>query len=316
MASADATALTQVFHHRDNTREYAIHWKSLGPDDAPPLVLIHGTPWSSRVWASYAKTLSNRFKVYLFDNAGYGQTKAAISPSDPSDLSASLATQAAAFAALYHHCWKFAERDQVPHVIAHDYGGIITLRGNLLHDCAYASLLLIDVVAVTPFGSPFFRLVASNPDVFNAVHDSVFEGMIRGYIKDAYFKPLPQGVEDMIVEPWIKGGSQGQEAFIRQIVQTDQKDVEEVEHRLAEVGNTIPVKVIWGAEDRWIPSTRGEKLASLIGARQLIQVEEAGHLILYDQPERLATEVALWLTEVGGISNDFGGKEERSQLEI
>ena len=261
------------------------------------MIVIHGTPWGSGVWVPYAKAPSSRYRVFIFDNPGYGQSSAVESVRDGS-LSASIATQARAFAALFHHCWGPPSSIQKPHVVAHDYGGIIGLRATLLHDCQYASLCLIDVVAVRPFSSPFFRLVAKNEDVFNQIPEANFEGLVRAYINGGRYKPPPPGVEDMLAGPWLAGGSQGQTALIRQMVQIDQKDVEEVDSRYGEVRKDIPVKVIWGIDDQWIPVDRAQKLGDMIGAKEVVLVEEASHLIMYDQPELASIEIALWLSEV------------------
>ena len=82
------------------------------------------------------------------------------------------------------------------------------------------------------------------------------------------------------------------------MVQIDQKDVEEVESRYGEVRKDIPVKVIWGIDDQWIPVDRAQKLGDMIGAKEVVLVEEASHLIMYNQPERVSIEIALWLSEV------------------
>lgn len=297
--------LTECFNHRGELNEYSVRWTSIGSDNCPPLIFIHGTPWSSYVWQPYAKALSSRFKVYLFDNPGFGKTPGGRNPQTPvemndinaiSSLDATFAAQAEAFAALYHS-WSFA-LDRPPHVIAHDVGGLIALRATLLHGCQYASLCLVDVVAVPPFGSPFFRLVAQNPSVFASIPDATFQGAVRGYIRSASCKPLASHVEDALVEPWVDGGSQGQMAFVRQIFHANQRHVEEVVGRYAEVGASMPVKIVWGKEDTWIPVDRAEKLGKLVGAKEVVLVEEAGHLIMFDQPERLATEIAMWLVQV------------------
>jgi pimeloyl-ACP methyl ester carboxylesterase len=61
------------------------------------------------------------------------------------------------------------------------------------------------------------------------------------------------------------------------------------------VANLTPVKIIWGKEDAWIPSDTAQILKNALKAKEVVVVEEAGHLIHYDQPSRLAVEVALWL---------------------
>ncbi|KAJ5620102.1 hypothetical protein N7510_004086 [Penicillium lagena] len=293
-------ALGENFTYRSDGYEYSIRWTCLGDDSNPPLVFVHGTPWSSYVWMPFAESLSCRYKVYLFDNPGFGESLGGmpIAPKDGNteELDASLAGQAEAFAALYRS-WNFTT-DRLPHVIAHDNGGLITLCANILFGCQYASLCLIDVVALRPFGSPFFRLVSQNQSIFTSISDEVFRGMVHAYIQGAAFKPLPSLVEDQLVQPWVADGRQGQEAFIRQIVQADQRHVEDIEGRYRDIGSTAPVKIIWGIEDKWIPVDRAERLAQMIGAKEVVLVKEAGHLIMFDQPERLATELVIWLMEV------------------
>jgi len=53
----------------------------------------------------------------------------------------------------------------------------------------------------------------------------------------------------------------------------------------------IPVRVLWGAEDAWIPVETGRRLASVIPASSFRLVEAAGHLMQYDAPVALADEI-------------------------
>ncbi|KAL5366156.1 alpha/beta-hydrolase [Aspergillus floccosus] len=294
--------LDRVFTHKTTSHETTIHWTTLGPETSPPLIFIHGTPWSSFVWTAYAKSLASHFRIYLFDHPGYGASP----PRTPlegagahTEPDVSFAGLAEAFAELYHE-WGFAAR-QPPHIIAHDIGGIIALRAHLLHGCKYASLCVVDVVALRPFGSPFYRLVGKNVAVFYSIPEAIYRGMLRAYIDGAAYKPLSSVVAEMLAAPWVDGGMQGQTGFVRQIAQADERHVAEVEGRYAEVGRALPVKVIWGHEDAWIPVAQAARLGEALGARQVVVVEDAGHLIMFDQPERLATEMALWLMDVGGL---------------
>ena len=65
--------------------------------------------------------------------------------------------------------------------------------------------------------------------------------------------------------------------------------------RYVEVGRETPVKIIWGKEDNLIPVDRAEKLATLVGAKEVILIEEAGHLVMLDQTEQLGIELSRWL---------------------
>ena len=51
-----------------------------------------------------------------------------------------------------------------------------------------------------------------------------------------------------------------------------------------------------------MPCKRAEKLKNLIGGKsEVVLVEDAGHLIQLDQPERLMAEIAMFLAEVDAI---------------
>jgi pimeloyl-ACP methyl ester carboxylesterase len=43
--------------------------------EGPPLVLVHGTPFSSYVWRKVAPALAQTSSVYVFDLLGYGSSE-------------------------------------------------------------------------------------------------------------------------------------------------------------------------------------------------------------------------------------------------
>lgn len=96
---------------------------------------------------------------------------------------------------------------------------------------------------------------------------------------------------DMLVAPWV--GDVGQAAFYRQIAQADQRHTDEIEGRYSTLD--LPVAVIWGAEDTWIPVDRAHRLAGLIPGAELHVVPQAGHLIQLDAPEELTALLQRWL---------------------
>ena len=266
--------LTEEFSWRGRR----VRWARMG--SGPDVVFCHGTPWSSWLWLPYAQSLSRDYTVHLWDMPGYGQS------SMHPDHRVSLDVQGEVFADLLDH-WGLRS----PHVVAHDYGGAVALRAHLLHDRAYASLALVDVVALAPWGSGFFRQVRDHAEVFSALPGAVHEGALRAYIAGASHRgPTPADM-DALVSPWL--GEEGQAAFYRQIAQADQSYTDEIEHRYPELD--LPVQVVWGQDDAWIPVDRAHRLAQLIPGARLELIEGAGHLIQLDQPVALATTLTRWL---------------------
>ena len=54
---------------------------------------------------------------------------------------------------------------------------------------------------------------------------------------------------------------------------------------------TAPTLVIWGREDRFIPPPYAERFAELLPEAKLAFVEEAGHMLPYEKPERVAEAI-------------------------
>jgi pimeloyl-ACP methyl ester carboxylesterase len=246
------------------------------------VVLCHGTPWSSELWRPFAEALSSQFTVHLWDMPGYGT-----SSKDP-DHRVSLDVQGELLADLLDH-WDLP----APHVVAHDYGGAVALRAHLLHGRPFASLALVDVVALAPWGSDFFRLVRQNADVFSALPPAIHRGVLEAYIAGASHAGLTPTAMDTLTAPWLDAA--GQDAFYRQIAQADQAYTDEIEGRYPEID--LPVLVVWGVEDTWIPVDRAHRLADLVPGSQLRLVQGAGHLIQLDQPAVLAGTLTVWLHE-------------------
>jgi len=273
-------SLPETFNFEGQTVRYG----SLGEAHSPPIVLLHGTPFSSIVWRRIAPYLTEHRRVFYFDLLGYGRSEMR------SHQDVSLAVQGRLFAALLKH-WRLSQ----PDVVAHDFGGCAALRACLLHGCEYRSLTLIDPVAIAPWGSPFVRHVRDHEAAFAGLPPYIHAGVLRAYIAGAAFRPLPEEVLQLYVEPWIS--ESGQSAFYRQIAQMDQRYTDELEPRYAQI--RCPVRILWGEEDTWIPIERGRELAARIPGATLRNVPGAGHLVQEDAPEAIVAALLGDLTARG-----------------
>ena len=271
--------LTEEFEWRGRR----IAWGRAG--DGPAVVLCHGTPWSSVVWNAVGTALSRDFTVHLWDMPGYGRS------SKHADHDVDFGSQADALSALVEH-WGLDR----PHVVAHDFGGAVSLRAHLVNGVEYASLLLVDVVAIPPSGSPFFRFVKENPALLGRLPGYIHTAIVRTYIQNASHRGLREDDLAALTQPWT--GEDGQPAFYKQIADYDEAFLEENERLLGNL--RIPVRILWGREDAWIPTDIAEKLHGLIAGSTLSLIDGAGHLVQYDAPAALADEVRAWLDRQAG----------------
>lgn len=251
-----------------------VRWGRIG--SGPPLVAIHGTPFSSQVWRRIVPQLADRRTIHYFDLIGYGLSEM----SEGQDVS--LGVQNDLLAALIAE-WGL----QRPDVLAHDFGGATALRAYYLNGARYGSLTIFDAVALAPWGSPFVRHVRSHEAAFAGMPDYMHRALLRAYLQTAAHRPLSDEALAVHTAPWI--GPVGQAAFYRQIAQMDQRFTDEVEPLYDRLD--CPVTVLWGQQDGWIPPEKGEALAGMISDRPMVRVEDAGHLMQEDRPEVLVAEV-------------------------
>lgn len=268
------TVLTDIFTWRENE----VRWSRRG--SGPAVVFCHGTPWSSWLWAPIASALSRWFTVYLWDMPGYGTS------SKDAEHEVSLAVQGEVLADLVRH-WRLDR----PHLVVHDFGGATALRAHLLHGLEVSSLALVDVVALRPWGSPFFGLVRENAEVLTRLPADIHRGALKEYVQTAAHRPLAKWHLDALSTPWL--GEVGQAAFYRQIAEADERYTDEVESLYPEIA--VPTLVVWGADDAWIPVDRAHRLAEMIPGAELTVIPEAGHLVHLDQPAALAVSITEWL---------------------
>ncbi|MBZ9738683.1 alpha/beta fold hydrolase [Mesorhizobium sp. CO1-1-4] len=255
-----------------------VRWGVVG--EGPPLVLVHGTPFSSAVWRKIIPYFCDHRRVYFYDLLGYGQSEMR----DGQDVS--LGIQNKVLEALLEH-WELDN----PDVVGHDFGGATVLRAHLLGKRNYRSMTLIDPVAVAPWGTPLIRHARQHEAVFAGLPAYVHEAIVPAYIAGSAHQTLPAATMALYAAPWF--GEQGQAAFYRQVAQMDERYTDEVEPRYAEI--RCPILILWGELDRWISVEHGRTLARKIPGSTLKIIPGAGHIVQEDAPEAVVAALLKFL---------------------
>lgn len=260
------------------TKEFSSSYGKIQYDiqgEGPPIVLVHGTPWSSFNWRKIIPALSQWFTVYYYDLLGYGQ-------SEKPDADVSLGVQNLVFAELLDH-WGL----ESPLVVGHDFGGTTVLRTHLLGRRDFSKIILVDPVAVAPWGSPFFSHVNRHEEAFQGIPEYIHKAMVSAYVQGAQYKSMEPETLQGIIRPWL--GSEGQKAFYRQIAQAKQKYTDEIESRYGDIRQ--PVLIVWGEQDTWIPIEQGRRLHDKIKTSAFVPIPGAGHLVQEDEPAVLLSRL-------------------------
>ena len=201
---------------------------------------------------------------------GYGQSEMDAAQSSALDVQGEL------FVEMMHQ-WEVED----PVIIAHDFGGATTLRAHLLGGFDFSRYVLMNVVAVRPWGSEFFDHVGRNADAFTGLPPHIHEAIVRAYIGGALATPLRPEDLMALAEPWLSEA--GRISFYRQFAQADEQLTADVEPLFSSI--RCSTHIVWGEQDPWIPIARGRELQSMIGDASFDVLAGVGHLPQLESPD-------------------------------
>ena len=260
---------------RGNRIAYGVH------GNGEPVVLVHGTPFFSHIWRRILPILvDSGFKVHVYDLLGFGYSER---PQDRT-VDTSVSGQLPVLLDLLEF-WGLESN----HVVAHDIGGAVAQQLGIFHPERIKTLTLVDTVSFDSWPSKRTReqmaaglkslIAASEADhrqhfsdwIFTAAfdHENLRSGPLETYL-------------DMI------SGPVGQSSlFQHQIMHYDPVHTSKLTERLQELGN-LPIQLVWGADDQWQITDWAHKLKDAIPGSRLHILEQCGHLVPEDQPEKLS----------------------------
>ena len=241
--------------------------------DGPAVVLVHGTPSRSYIWRGIVAALEDRFRVYVYDLLGFGESERR----EGQDVS--IVAQGRALAELIE-AWRLEE----PAVAGHDIGGGIVLRAHLLEGARFRRISLLDAVVLTPWGTPALRHVKEHLGAYRTMPDDVFEAYVAARLREATARPMDEAAFEAYLSQWQ--GSEGKAAYLRKDEALIERDTAELEPLLGSIG--APVRIVWGEKDAWVSPSQAKALAEKIPGAEVQFVTNAGHFVMEDAPEEVA----------------------------
>ncbi len=242
----------------------------------PAIVLCHGTPTSSRIWHSIIDALKSEYTCYFLDLPGYGQS----AKFEGQDV------RLRAFAqTLIGFCRHLGLEN--PHLVGHDFGAAAVLGAHLVEGLGVRSLTIADGVVLSPWGTPFSRLVKGYEAVFAAVPAYIHHAVLAAHLRTAMSHNPTEELLSSLIDPWT--GEVGQKAYYRQVGQFDYDYTAQLEKLYP--GIRVPTTVIWGEEDRWVNLNEGKRFAALIPQARFQTLPNAGHFSMLDTPGPFADKL-------------------------
>ncbi len=248
-----------------------------GDPTGPTVVLVHGYPESSRMWTALMDALAGAGRRCVApDLYGLGGRGA--------DAPTTFEGNLAAFGELI----EALELERLA-LVVHDWGGFVGLAWACEHPEAVEALVISDTgffsdgrwhgMAEAVRGEQGEELVgAINRDGFAALLRASGDPFDDADI-DAYWAPFEDG--------------RGQRATLDFYRSMDFSKLAPYEGGLAKLG--VPTLLLWGEDDPFAPLAGAERFRREIPGSELVVVEDAGHFVYDQEPQRCSDEVVRFL---------------------
>ncbi|MGD0874060.1 MAG: alpha/beta hydrolase [Acidimicrobiales bacterium] len=280
---------------------------SIAPIDSgagPVVVLVHGQPGAGGDWRALADLLSADHRVIAPDRPGWGADDRA-------------ALGIAANAEMLEQLLEAAGAQSPVTVVGHSLGGGVAIALALKHPERVGALVLVGSVGVAGSLSGFDRLLGV-PLLGNGIVRAGVAALRRALIAATQVSRRHPGfrVAHMVsVLPTVQAaiGTDGRPMVgrSRRSFLVEQRallaETPGLERSLCRLA--VPTAVVTGASDRVVPVSASRSLAAQVPGAELV-VMAGGHLLPFDQPEKIAEVVRSYSTLASGF-RDAQPRRER-----
>jgi haloalkane dehalogenase len=270
-----------------------MHYLDEGPDDAPPVLMVHGNPTWSFYYRNLVQGLADQYRAIAVDHIGCGMSD------KPADFGYRLADHIQNVVAL-------VESLDLRNVtlVAHDWGGAIGLGTLQKLKGRFKRIVLFNTAAFPPPYIPFRIRVCRWP-VFGKLGLQGMNLFARAAITMATERQdgLPRQVADGLLAPYDSWSNRiATYRFVKDIPLSRAHPTWEVLEQI-EVGlpglADMPIKLIWGMKDWCFRPECLERFRKHWPNADVTEFANGGHYIVEDEPEKVVKLVREFLNSNG-----------------
>jgi 3-oxoadipate enol-lactonase len=245
--------------------------------DGEPLVLVHGLAYDRAGWGRFPNLLAERFRVVLVDNRGVGESDAPAGPY-------AVAQMADDVVAVLDDAG--IERTNLFGV---SLGGYIAQELVLAHPERVEKLIL---ASTAPGGAKAHPMPQSTQEVFARYPTMEREAGLRMFVENSLGKRGVQELPDLVEEifHYRLGHAPTVDAWLAQATAGATFDSYD---RIGAIG--VPTLVIAGGADVVVDPRNADLLGELIPGARVEIVPDRGHLMVWEDSERVAELVTEFL---------------------
>ncbi|MEL6307720.1 MAG: alpha/beta hydrolase [Chloroflexota bacterium] len=278
-----------------------IYYVTEGDPSNPAVMMIHGFGGSTFTW---------RDNIGAIADAGYYAVALDLPPFGLSDKSVDLDYSRSGFADIVVGLMDELGIETAT-IMGHSMGGGVTAYVAVRHTERVDSLIFVaggvfetsmvsEEDEENTGDSPFAFLDSINPeseqaaDLLRLALRPVTFGQI---IATAYYDA--EAVTDEVIDGYARPLQleNWAEGFLAYSVAEETEPI--TLDSFAEAAAGIPVQIIWGVEDTWVPIGLGEAMDAVLGGVDFVTYPETGHLPMEENTEMFNDDVITFLTTVG-----------------
>jgi pimeloyl-ACP methyl ester carboxylesterase len=258
-----------------------------------PLILLHGFGASIGHWRHNLEVLGDRHTVYALDLLGFGASEKA-----PVNYSVEL------WAEQVYDFWKAFIRQPVV-LIGNSNGSLISLAIAAAHPEIVEGIVMMSLPdpsleqeAIPAFLRPVVMAIKSlvaSPLILKPIFHFVRQpGILRRWASIAYANP--EAITDELIEilagpPQDRGSTRAFSALFKAAIGVNfSPNVKTLLPTL-----TIPMLLIWGQKDRFVPPVLANRFTQYNEKLQLLNLENVGHCPHDECPERVNQAILDWV---------------------
>ncbi|AFY30783.1 alpha/beta fold hydrolase [Calothrix sp. PCC 7507] len=270
--------------------------------NATPLILLHGFGASIGHWRHNLEILGEHHAVYALDMLGFGASEKA-----PANYSIELWVEQV------YDFWRAFIRQPVV-LVGNSNGSLISMAAAAAHPDMVAGVVMMSLPDPTleqeaipallrPILMPVImtiKKIVASPLVLKPVFHFVRRpNILRRWASIAYANP--EAITDELVEilagpPQDRGSARAFSALFKAAIGINfSPSVKQILPTL-----TVPMLLIWGQKDRFVPPVLASQFAQYNEKLQLLNLEDVGHCPHDECPEQVNQAILDWIDKYLG----------------
>ena len=242
-----------------------------------PILFFHGNPDSSHIWEPIAAALASTHRCIVPDLPGFGRSTA------PPQFDFTLDGLASFAEALY---LELGLQEPV-HLVGHDFGGIIAAAWMASHPERVRTFTVCNAAFSAAYQWHYWARIWRAPLVGElsmlTMNRLVFGLELRRGSRKLSHEQIDSTYA--LLTPSVKA------TVLKLYRAVRQSSFAGWEERYGHAAKKIPVLVLWGEDDPYIPSA----FAETFGAQRVVKVPGAGHWLPAVEPTRVSEELLSFL---------------------